>query len=206
MTLNPGMAVVLDSKFALSLSTAPTNLNELFRVSQDPSRSCVLCLTTGAVTRGSWLNALSSEPKASATQNEHIVSESSSDQAEDYPLKGKPNLNLNQLSKNRKDGHSIRDRLEQLGATLKNKALWIRVAPAKNCNLLPDFLESKANLIEKWISNIKALNPDITLPEVKRVVPVWETPRSGERVRIIKILLKSKKGLQGMKDLMQGSK
>ena len=67
MTLNPGMAVVLDSKIALSLSTAPTNLNELFRVSQDPSRSCVLCLTTGAVTRGSWLNALSSEPKARAT-------------------------------------------------------------------------------------------------------------------------------------------
>ena len=76
----------------------------------------------------------------------------------------------------------------------------------KNSNLLPDLLESKVDLIEKWISNIKELNPGITLPDVKRVLTVWETPRGGDRFRIIKILLKSKKGIVRMRDLMHGSK
>ena len=100
---------------------------------------------------------------------------------------------------------SIRDRLEQLGLTLKSKA-FIRVAPTKTSNLPPNFLESKVNLIEKWTSKIKELNPDIKLPEIKRVLQPWETPRGGDRFRIIKIFFKSKTGLAAMKDLMHGSK
>ena len=67
-------------------------------------------------------------------------------------------------------------------------------------------MESKVNLIEKWTTNIKELNPNITLPEIKRVLPAWETPRGGDRFRIIKIFFKSKTGLVAMKDLMHGSK
>ena len=46
----------------------------------------------------------------------------------------------------------------------------------------------------------------MTLPEIKRVVSEWETPRGGERFKIIKIYFKSTNGLAGMKDLMLGSK
>ena len=237
MTLNPGMAVVLDAKIALSLSTAPSNLNDWFQVSNNRSRSCALCLTTGVEMWGSWLNALNSEALASASWNQDIVSQPSSDLAKNHPIKRKWNLNqlaeANTLQNNHQDTDidsdtaknpnlehkhspkqlseksthelSIQDRLEQLGATLKCKS-FIRVAPLKKCNLSPSFLESKVNLIGKWTSNLKELNPGMTLPEIKRVVSAWETPRGGERFKIVKIYFKSTNGLAGMKDLMLGSK
>ena len=203
MTLNPGMAIALGARIVVTLSAAPRNLDELFQVPQNPPRFSGLCLTTGVKTRRSWLNALGSEVEPSTSQNQPVATELLLDPAKSHTVEEIPSINI--PSQNRNHGHSIRDRLEQLGVTLKTKA-FIRVAPTKNSSLLPNFLESKVNLIVKWTTNIKELNPDITLPEIKRVLPAWETPRGGDRFRIIKIFFKSKTGLVAMKDLMHGSK
>ena len=168
-------------------------MDELFQVSPNCPQACAICLTTGFEVHGSWLNALRDKLTTRVARDKLDATELSADPANNYPLR------------TNKSKHSIRDRLEQLGVALKSKS-FIRVAPVKTCNLQPNFLESKVNSIERWASNIKKLNPDLALPELKRALPVWESPRGGERFIIIKIYFKTNNGLEAMKDLLHGSK
>ena len=82
----------------------------------------------------------------------------------------------------------------------------IRLAPIKGAGLHPTFLESKVKVIENWIANVRRLKPSLVLPELDKVIPIWEKPRDGDRFKILRILFKSEEGLNTMFDLLHGSK
>ena len=104
-----------------------------------------------------------------------------------------------------KHGDSIRNRLHRLGIPLKWKAS-IRIAPLKDSGLPRNILESKVPLIEEWLTNLRGLKSGLSLPEVESVAATWETPRDGERFKIIRICFKTDSRVGIMKDLMYGSK
>ena len=60
--------------------------------------------------------------------------------------------------------------------------------------------------MEEWVKNLKKIQPTLTLPELDKVISEWETPRSGDRFKILKLCFKSDEGLEIMKDLLYGSK
>ena len=44
------------------------------------------------------------------------------------------------------------------------------------------------------------------MPELDDIVVAWETPRNGDRFKILKVCFKSSEGLITMRDLLYGSK
>ena len=44
------------------------------------------------------------------------------------------------------------------------------------------------------------------LPELENITSAWETPRNGNRFKILKLCFKDGTGLDTMKDLLYGSK
>ena len=93
----------------------------------------------------------------------------------------------------------------KLGVTLRKKPI-IRIAPVKGAGLKLDFFESKVKEIEKWIANVRRLNPTLGLPELEKIISKWENPRNGDRFKILSVLFKSEQGLTRMRDLLHGSK
>ena len=100
---------------------------------------------------------------------------------------------------------NISERLQALGVQLRKRAV-IRLAPLKSADLPPDYLESNIVLIKEWVANLQRLNPKLTLPDLDEVVSAWETPRNGDRFKILRVFFKSEVGLEIMRDLLHGSK
>ena len=82
----------------------------------------------------------------------------------------------------------------------------IRIAPTRDSNQNTDFLETKINAVEMWVNNMKSLKPTLVLPELENITTAWETPRNGNRFKILKLCFKDGTGLDTMKDLLYGSK
>ena len=99
----------------------------------------------------------------------------------------------------------IRDRLRTLGVPLQWKPS-IRIAPVKGSGLSTNYIESKVVAVEKWVATLKALNSNLGLPQIESVRPVWETPKDGNRFKILRVSFKSTEGLIAMHDLLYGSK
>ena len=82
----------------------------------------------------------------------------------------------------------------------------IRLALLKSANLPSDFLESYTAIVKEWVANIQRLYPKLNLPQLEEVVSAWETPRDGDRFKILRVFFKSEDGLETMRDLLHGSK
>ena len=57
-----------------------------------------------------------------------------------------------------------------------------------------------------WVNNLRNINPKLKMPELDDIVVAWETPRNGDRFKILKVCFKSSGGLITMRDLLRGSK
>ena len=183
--LNPGFGITVGKRrpfIEVSVSCGPSNFEDLFQINPTNRGLGILCLTACTNNPSSWLNALNAETPAEPKWNHREMSIDSG--------KVRP---------------PIRARLEILGIPLRRKAI-IRVAPIKDAGLPSTYLESKVSLFKEWIENMKILKPDLALPELKSVVPEWETPRSGNRFKVLLASFKSDHSLSIMLDLLHGSK
>ena len=187
MLLNPGYAIVLGLHKAnnkVHISSVSIRLDNLFKLNVDQKQSFAICFTTGTSVISSWLNALNSIHRTKW----------SSDIKTDCRMSLDPPIHPN-----------ISERLQALGVQLRKRAV-IRLAPLKSADLPPDYLESNIALIKEWVANLQRLNPKLTLPDLDEVVSAWETPRNGDRFKILRVFFKSEVGLEIMRDLLHGSK
>ena len=184
--LNPGYGIVLGKRsifYEISFSKVPGNLEEVFEENQNPMCASLLGFTMGVDNPNSWLNALNVNRPAESPRGRQEST----------------------LPRNSNQRSSIQDRLEKLGVPLKKKPM-IRVAPVKDAGLEHDLLGTKVKALEEWVTNLRLLNGNVILPELWKVVSVWETPRIGDRFKILRLLFKSTEGIDTMYDLLHGSK
>ena len=144
------------------ISSLPENLDNLFCENIDHHQSSVLLLTPGSNVAESWLNALNADiPPHSENENQ----EQRYNSAVRRP--------------------SVRERLVKAGIQIRKK-VTIRAAPLKSSGLPPNYLNSKKAAMEKWVLNVQRAQEKLVLPELEKVKGEWETPREGERFKIIR--------------------